>query len=143
MAPQTSDRVGVRAEPLGGPRSHGDTSTDGDGGAGAKRQTLGGAAAGGHAHNRHSEVSGRGTWRQLGEALGGGAGHGDGAESRALSSSCRAEDPQHCAEGKGFLQKSSNSETHFTDVSRATRGGWGAGGTLDSVMRCSAAAVGG
>lgn len=37
-----------------------------------------------------------------------------------LVSSCRAEDPQHCAEGKGFLEKSSSKAPHFTDVSWAT-----------------------
>lgn len=43
--------------------------------------------------------------------------HSHGTESHVLASSCRAEDPQHCAEGKGFLQKSSSKEPHFTDVS--------------------------
>lgn len=44
----------------------------------------------------------------------------DGAKSLVLVSSCRAEDPQHCAEGKGFLEKSSSKAPHFTDVSWAT-----------------------
>lgn len=53
------------------------------------------------------------------EALGRGTGHRDGAESLVLVS-YRAEDPQHCAEGKGFLGKGSSMTPHFTDVSWAT-----------------------
>lgn len=37
----------------------------------------------------------------------------------------RTEDAHHCAEGKGFLQKSPSKEPHFTDVSWAARGDLG------------------
>lgn len=51
--------------------------------------------------------------------LGRGTRHRAGTESHALASSYRAEDAQHCGEGKGFLQQSPSKEPHFTDVSRA------------------------
>ncbi|XP_006978409.1 sodium-coupled neutral amino acid transporter 3 [Peromyscus maniculatus bairdii] len=46
----------------------------------------------------------------------------------------RAEDPQHCAEGKGFLQKSSNSETHFTDFEGKTSFGMSVFNLSNAIM---------
>lgn len=70
-------------------------------------------------------------------------GQGYRAELPALACAHRAEDPrQSCVEGKSFLQKSPSKEPHFTDVSWAAQGSWGTVGSLDTVMRCSEAAVG-
>ncbi|XP_059123092.1 sodium-coupled neutral amino acid transporter 3 [Peromyscus eremicus] len=46
----------------------------------------------------------------------------------------RAEDPQHCAEGKGFLQKNSSSETHFTDFEGKTSFGMSVFNLSNAIM---------
>ncbi|XP_052576164.1 sodium-coupled neutral amino acid transporter 3 [Peromyscus californicus insignis] len=46
----------------------------------------------------------------------------------------RAEDPQHCAEGKGFLQKSSSSGTHFTDFEGKTSFGMSVFNLSNAIM---------
>ncbi|MEJ1285782.1 solute carrier family 38 member 3 [Cricetulus griseus] len=46
----------------------------------------------------------------------------------------RAEDPQHCAEGKGFLQKSSSKEPHFTDFEGKTSFGMSVFNLSNAIM---------
>ncbi|XP_036049458.1 sodium-coupled neutral amino acid transporter 3 [Onychomys torridus] len=46
----------------------------------------------------------------------------------------RAEDPQNCAEGKGFLQKSSSKEPHFTDFEGKTSFGMSVFNLSNAIM---------